>query len=113
MLVLLRHELSLTAKLRIRESLRWLTLERWLTKAMLLLIVLSSRLLPSSKLAHPRVLRIPLASSLWRHEALWMLWKSLGIKLLLLTFLALLNSPGLLLSKLLRYESWLWWLLCS
>ena len=85
---LLWHELTLTAKLRIHESRRRLALQLWVTKAvlwllLLLLIVFSSLLLtlllPSSKLAHPWMLGIPLASSLRWHEALWMLWKSLGI----------------------------------
>ena len=80
---LLWHELTLTAKLRIHESWRRLALELWVTKALLMLIVLSSLLLtlllPSSKLTHSWMLGIALASSLRRHEALWMLWKSLGI----------------------------------
>ena len=82
---LLGHELSLSSKLRIPESLRRLTLKLRMTKGLLLLVTISSLLLsllllwPSSKLAHSWVLGITLASSLRWHEALWMLWKSLGI----------------------------------
>ena len=76
---LLWHELTLAAKLRIPEPRRRLTLELWVTKAGLLLLLLLidfsslllTLLLPSSKLTHPWVLGIP--------SSLWMLWKSLGI----------------------------------
>ena len=82
---LLGHELSLSSKLRIPESLRRLTLKLRMTKGLLLLVTISSLLLsllllwPSSKLAHSWVLGITLTSPLGWHEALWMLWKSLGI----------------------------------
>ena len=75
---LLGHELSLSSKLRIPESLRRLTLKLRMTKGLLLLVTISSLLLsllllllwPSSKLAHSWVLGITLTSSLRWHQAL-------------------------------------------